>query len=112
MTVLPLIGIFDESNWTQVHGYLAGICFITFMLYGLFLGNLLYKNRASYPEAEQSSIKCIYYNSYGLTLCVMMFIVSFALKGHGGVTAIFEWIAVLYQLNFFMITSFENSLYD
>jgi hypothetical protein len=43
------------------------------------------------------------------TVC---FLVCFALKGHGGWTAIWEWTVVLYQLNFFSIVSQENAFYQ
>jgi hypothetical protein len=34
LLALPLIGIFDESRWTSVHGFCAGIFFGCFMIYG------------------------------------------------------------------------------
>jgi len=39
-------------------------------------------------------------------------VVSLALKGSGGITAILEWATVFYFVNFFSIASFANPYYD
>jgi hypothetical protein len=36
--IFPLIGIFDESQWMSIHGYLAGAFFISFLIYSILLG--------------------------------------------------------------------------
>jgi uncharacterized membrane protein len=68
----------------------------------------MYQNRSKFPESEQRSIKLIYWNSFGVFITIGAFLASFAYKDHGGITAILEWVAVLYQLNFFAFTSLDN----
>ncbi len=48
----------------------------------------------------------------GLILTTVVFAVSIAYKGSGGITAVFEWICFLYYLNFFQIASNENPYFD
>ena len=109
---LPLIGIFDEQRYTNIHGFCAGVYFLSFMIYGVILGQLLYSNRDKYPAEEQASIQKVYFSSYGLVISIFGFGILFALFGHGGWTAILEWVVVLYQLNFFSLISFDNPYYD
>ena len=112
MLALPLIGIFDESMWTSVHGICAGIFFGFFMLYGRQLSVALEEVKGQFDEQTQVAIGKMYKHVTGVIVTTVLFGVSFYLKGHGGITAIFEWAAVLYYLNFFQIVSLANPYYE
>lgn len=101
MLALPLIGIFDEDRWTSVHGICAGIFFGCFMIYGRQLSVALNEVKSQFDENTQKAIDTMYTHVTGIIVTTVLFGVSFAYKGHGGITAIFEWVAVLYYLNFF-----------
>ena len=60
MVALPMVGIFDEHMWGQLHGISASIFFGGFMLYGRLLGNALYEVRAQFPPEDQASIGSVY----------------------------------------------------
>ena len=51
-------------------------------------------------------------NVTGLILTTLGFVVSLALKGSGGITAILEWATAIYFVNFFSIASYANPFYD
>ncbi len=54
----------------------------------------------------------MYSNVTNLILVTCGFIVSIAVHGSGGITAILEWGTALYFVNFFSIASFANPFYD
>jgi Frag1/DRAM/Sfk1 family len=112
MVALPMVGIFDEHMWKTMHGISAGVFFGGFMIYARLLGNAIYEVRDQFPAEEQSAIKSIHNNITGLVLTTLAFVVSLALKGSGGLTAILEWATVFYFVNFFSIASFANPYYD
>ena len=51
-------------------------------------------------------------NVTGLILTTLAFVISLALKGAGGITAILEWATAIYFVNFFSIASYANPFYD
>lgn len=112
MVALPLIGIFDESRWTTVHGIMAGIFFGCFMIYSRQLSVALNEVKDQFDENTQKAIGTMYTHVTGIIVTTLLFGASMAYKGHGGITAIFEWIAVLYYLNFFQLASNANPYYD
>lgn len=112
MVALPMVGIFDEHMWKSLHGISAGIFFGGFMIYARLLGNAIYSVKEQFPADEQDAIKSIHNNITGLVLTTLAFVVSLALKGSGGITAILEWATVFYFVNFFSIASFANPYYD
>jgi len=101
LLALPLIGIFDESRWTSVHGFCAGIFFGCFMIYGRLLSIALNEVKSQFDQQTQQAIDKMYTHVTGIIVTTVLFGVSYYLKGHGGITAILEWAAVLYYLNFF-----------
>jgi hypothetical membrane protein len=111
MLALPIIGIFDES-WTSVHGICAGIFFGCFMIYGRQLSVALNEVKGQFDENTQNAIDVMYTHATGLILTTVIFGVSIAYRGSGGITAIFEWICFLYYLNFFQLTSNANPYFD
>ena len=60
LVALPMVGIFDESRWSTLHGISAGIFFIGFMVYGTMVGRSLYKYRDQFPPEEQAAINTIH----------------------------------------------------
>lgn len=111
MCALPMVGIFDEHMGAP-HGIAAGIFFGGFMIYARLVGNAIYENRAQFPADEQDAISSIHKHITGLMLTTLAFGISIALRGSGGITAIFEWATVFYFVNFFSIASFANPYYD
>jgi Frag1/DRAM/Sfk1 family len=111
-TALPLIGIFDENMWSTLHGYSAGVVFVSFMIYASMLAHSLNANKDKYPAEEQSSITRLSNSVTTLVLLTAAFGLGHFLYGSGGITAIFEWATVLYFVNFFTIASFDNPFYD
>ena len=112
MLALPMVGMFDESLWTSVHGIFAGIFFGCFMIYGRQIAVALDEVKGQFDQNTQEAIGKMYSHVTGIIVTTVLFAVSFYLKGHGGVTAILEWAAVLYYLNFFQLASLVNPYYD
>jgi|NOAtaT_7_FD_contig_41_811955_length_827_multi_1_in_0_out_0_1 hypothetical membrane protein len=112
MCALPLIGMFDESLWTQLHGYLAGIFFGCFMIYSRQLSVAMTEVKGQFDEQTQKAIDTMCAHVTGIIVFTVLFATSMAIKGHGGISAILEWITVLYYLNFFQLASNANPLFD
>ena len=112
MVGLPMVGIFDESMWKTLHGISAGLFFIGFMIYARLLACAMHEVRAQFDQQTQSAIDNMYSNVTNLILVTCGFIVSIAVRGSGGITAILEWGTALYFVNFFSIASFANPFYD
>ena len=109
---LPLIGVFDESKWSQVHGFFAGVYFLTFMAYGFLVGYQLNACRDKIPQSEQADVTRTYYHGWGLVIATFMFLGHMAIYHKCGPTAILEWVCVIYQINFFAVAAQENQFYD
>ena len=54
----------------------------------------------------------MYSNVTNLTLVTVGFLISMAIHGSKGISAILEWGTALYFVNFFSIASFANPFYD
>jgi hypothetical membrane protein len=112
MVGLPMVGIFDESLWSTLHGISAGCFFIGFMIYARLLACAFHEVRAQFDQDTQVSIASMYSNVTYLILVTIGFFISLGLKGSKGITAILEWGTALYFVNFFSIASFANPFYD
>jgi len=112
MIALPNVGIFDEHNWSTLHGISAGIFFIGFMIYARMLAISLDSVKDQFDAQTQKAIGSMYSNVTGLMLTTLAFFVSLIVHHSGGITAILEWATALYFVNFFSIASFANSYYD
>jgi hypothetical protein len=112
MVALPMVGIFDEHNYSTFHGLSAGIFFIGFMIYARMLAISLDNVKDQFDAETQASIKNMYNNVTGLILTTLAFFVSLIVHHSGGITAILEWATTFYFVNFFAIASFTNTYYD
>jgi hypothetical membrane protein len=112
MIGLPLVGIFDETMWRQLHGLSAGLFFVGFMIYARLLACAMHEVRDQFDQPTQVAISSMYSNVTYLILVTVGFFISLGMKGSGGITAILEWGTALYFVNFFSIASFANPFYD
>ena len=112
MVGLPMVGIFDEKLWKTLHGISAGLFFGGFMIYARLLSIAMNEVKGQFDQNTQTAINSMYKNVTGLIACTLAFVVSLALRGSGGITAILEWGTALYFVNFFSIASYANPFYD
>lgn len=49
---LPMIGIFDEIDYRPIHYFFAGVFFICFTLYGVWMANAMYQHKDKFPQSE------------------------------------------------------------
>ena len=109
LVTLPLIGIFDMHQWKTPHAILAVAFFGSFGAYAVMVSNAMYTNIDKFPSNQQQSIKTLKNSTTGLMISLGLLAVSALLHGP---TPLFEWITVLYYLNFFAIMAFTNDFYD
>lgn len=109
MISLPMIGVFDMYKWSKYHGVFAVTFFLTFGVYSVLLGRAMYSAKDKFPESEQESIATLRKNTNGLVTSLLLLGLSALLHGP---TPLFEWITVLYFVNFFAIMAFTNPFYD
>ncbi len=109
---LVLIGIFDEKMWSQIHGVIAGAFFVSFGLYAYLLGRSLKANIDRFPASQHKAINKLYNASSWVMVGLVVFLTSVYLVKSDTPTPFFEWVVVLYFLNFFALTGLDNEFYE
>ena len=106
---LPMIGVFDMYNWGKIHDVIAVSFFGCFGFYCNILANYLYENKNKYSAADQAPIATM--KKSARTLMIMLVLLGLSAVLHGP-TPLFEWVLVIYYVNFFAIASYANAFYD
>ena len=110
---LPLIGVFDEHNYTPIHYMMAAFFFSAFGFYALNLGEVMYTNIDKFPKEDAKIIWFICKFSYFIVILDVLFGLSFMSDKMGlFIRPVLEWTIVLSAVNFFYILSLTNRFYD
>ncbi len=109
---LVLIGIFDEKMWSDLHNVIAVTFFVSFAAYAVSLGRSLYFNKEKYPVSEHKHIDKMYRDTYWIGGGLFVLLTSLYYFKSQTPSPFFEWIVVMWYLNFFSLSGLNNDFYQ
>jgi len=108
---LVLIGIFDEKMWSDLHNVIAVTFFVSFAGYAIWLGRTLHANKNKYPEKEHNAIDKLYRDTFWIAGGLTVLLTSLYYFKSQTPSPFFEWIVVMWYLNYFSLTGLDNDFY-